>query len=69
MPPVHFPVEVFGACPSRRRPKDRPRIGWRDYISWIAWESLGLVPIAALSDEGGVTLDKSPVHHRTHIQR
>ena len=33
MPPGCLPLEVFWARPTRRRPWDRPRICWRDYIS------------------------------------
>ena len=42
MPPERVPREVFWACPSRRRPRGRPRTHWRDYISRLAWEHLGV---------------------------
>ena len=34
MPPGCLPGEMFQACPTRRRPRGRPRTCWRDYISW-----------------------------------
>ena len=36
MPPGRFPREVFQARPAGRRPRGRPRIRWRDYISTLA---------------------------------
>ena len=44
MPPGRLPLEVFRACPSGRRPRGRPRTRWRDYISQLAWEGLGIPP-------------------------
>ncbi len=44
MPPGHLPVGVFWACPTSRRPRGRPRTCWRDYISHLAWECLGIPP-------------------------
>ena len=41
--PGCLPREVFGACPTGRRPRDRPRTRWRDYISQLAWERLGVL--------------------------
>ncbi|TWW71602.1 hypothetical protein D4764_16G0000990, partial [Takifugu flavidus] len=38
------PGEVFRACPSGRRPPGRPRTRWRDYVSRLAWERLGIPP-------------------------
>ncbi|TWW57668.1 hypothetical protein D4764_07G0003870 [Takifugu flavidus] len=38
------PCEVFRACPSGRRPPGRPRTRWRDYVSRLAWERLGIPP-------------------------
>lgn len=35
-------LDVFRACPSGRRPKDRPRTHWRDSISLLAWEHFGV---------------------------
>ncbi|KAL4009643.1 hypothetical protein ACER0C_003495 [Sarotherodon galilaeus] len=32
------------ACPTGRRPRGRPRTRWRDYISRLAWERLGVPP-------------------------
>ncbi|KAI3356217.1 hypothetical protein L3Q82_017465, partial [Scortum barcoo] len=37
-------AEVFQACPTGRRPQGRPRTRWRDYVSWLAWERLGVPP-------------------------
>ena len=58
MPPGRLPREVFQACPAGRRPRGRPRTRWRDYISALAWERLG-IPQAELVDvarerDGGV---------------
>ncbi|KAK3529557.1 hypothetical protein QTP70_031980, partial [Hemibagrus guttatus] len=44
MPPGHLPGEVFWACPTGKRPRGRPRTRWRDYVSRLAWERLGLPP-------------------------
>ncbi|TWW60082.1 Cyclin-dependent kinase 7 [Takifugu flavidus] len=44
MPPGRLPGEVFRACPSGRRPTGRPRTRWRDYVSRLAWERLGIPP-------------------------
>ena len=44
MPPGRLPGEVFRACPTGRRPRGRPRTRWRDYISRLAWERLGILP-------------------------
>ncbi|KAK3550607.1 hypothetical protein QTP70_000697 [Hemibagrus guttatus] len=35
---------VFRACPTRKRPQGRPRTRWRDYVSRLAWERLGVSP-------------------------
>ncbi|TWW71586.1 hypothetical protein D4764_16G0000830 [Takifugu flavidus] len=45
MPPGRLPGEVFRACPSSRRPPERPRTRWRDYVSRLVcsgndWGSL-----------------------------
>nr|XP_049577496.1 glycine receptor subunit alpha-3 isoform X1 [Syngnathus scovelli] len=42
MPPGRLPGEVFRACPAGRRPRGRPRTRWRDYVSQLAWEHLGI---------------------------
>jgi len=42
MPPGRLPLEVFQAPPIGRRPWVRPRTCWRDYISLLAWERLGI---------------------------
>ncbi|KAI3361706.1 hypothetical protein L3Q82_002062 [Scortum barcoo] len=45
MPPGRLPREVFqAACPTGRRPRGRPRTRWRDYVSRLAWERLGVPP-------------------------
>ncbi|KAI3362006.1 hypothetical protein L3Q82_012348 [Scortum barcoo] len=44
MPPGRLPREVFQACPTGRRPRGRPRTRWRDYVSQLAWERLGVPP-------------------------
>ncbi|KAI3366822.1 hypothetical protein L3Q82_009238, partial [Scortum barcoo] len=44
MPPGRLPREVFQACPTGRRPRGRPRTRWRDYVSRLAWERLGVPP-------------------------
>ena len=41
--------EVFLARPTGRRPRGRPRTRWRDYISSLAWEHLG-IPQPELAD-------------------
>ncbi|TWW74590.1 hypothetical protein D4764_14G0005930 [Takifugu flavidus] len=43
MPSGRLPLEVFRTCPTRR-PRGRPRTRWRDYISRLAWERLGVPP-------------------------
>ncbi|KAG1932899.1 hypothetical protein F2P79_020886 [Pimephales promelas] len=42
MPPGRLPGEVFRARPTGRRPRGRPRTRWRDYVSRLAWECLGI---------------------------
>ncbi|TWW61054.1 hypothetical protein D4764_05G0011440 [Takifugu flavidus] len=44
MPPGRLPGEMFRACPSGSRPPGRPRTHWRDYVSRLAWERLGIPP-------------------------
>ncbi|KAK3508365.1 hypothetical protein QTP70_022939 [Hemibagrus guttatus] len=44
MPPGCLPGEVFRACPTGKRPRGRPRTCWRDYVSRLAWERLGVPP-------------------------
>uniref|UniRef100_A0A3B3HQU3 Reverse transcriptase domain-containing protein n=1 Tax=Oryzias latipes TaxID=8090 RepID=A0A3B3HQU3_ORYLA len=53
MPPGRLPGEVFRACPTGRRPRGRPRTRWRDYVSRLAWERLG-VPPEELEEVAGV---------------
>ncbi|KAM4534591.1 uncharacterized protein V3H82_024506 [Fundulus diaphanus] len=44
MPPGRLPGEVFRARPTGRRPRGRPRTCWRDYVSRLTWERLGISP-------------------------
>ncbi|PWA21171.1 hypothetical protein CCH79_00009483 [Gambusia affinis] len=44
MPPGRLPGEVFRARPTGRRPRGRPRTRWRDDVSRLAWERLGIPP-------------------------
>ncbi|KAK3546694.1 hypothetical protein QTP70_031760, partial [Hemibagrus guttatus] len=44
MPPGRLPGEVFRACPTGKRPRGRPRTRWRDYVSRLTWERLGIPP-------------------------
>ncbi|KAK3507833.1 hypothetical protein QTP70_001201 [Hemibagrus guttatus] len=39
-----LPGGVFRACPTGKRPRGRPRTCWRDYVSRLAWERLGVPP-------------------------
>ncbi|KAL1262168.1 hypothetical protein QQF64_007433 [Cirrhinus molitorella] len=52
MPLGHLPGEVFRACPTGRRPRGRPRTCWRDYVSQLAWQRLG-VHLEELEDVSG----------------
>ena len=52
MPPGRLPREVFLARPTGRRPRGKPRTRWRDYISSLAWECLG-IPQSELTDVAG----------------
>ncbi|XP_056625668.1 uncharacterized protein LOC130437983 [Triplophysa dalaica] len=45
MPPGRLPGKVFRAFPTGRRPRGRPRTRWRDYVSRLAWERLGVPPV------------------------
>ena len=44
MPPERLPGVVFRACPTGKRPRGRPRTRWRDYVSRLVWERLGVPP-------------------------
>ncbi|KAK3507223.1 hypothetical protein QTP70_011005 [Hemibagrus guttatus] len=52
MPPGRLPGEVFWACPTGKRPRGRPRTRWRDYVSRLSWERLG-VPLEELEEVSG----------------
>ncbi|KAK0130608.1 putative uncharacterized transposon-derived protein F52C9.6 [Merluccius polli] len=52
MPPGHLPGEVFRARPTGRRPQGIPRTRWRDYVSRLAWERLG-IPQEELDEVAG----------------
>ncbi|KAK0147969.1 putative uncharacterized transposon-derived protein F52C9.6 [Merluccius polli] len=52
MPPGRLPGEVFRAHPTGRRPRGRPRTRWRDYVSRLAWERLG-IPQEELDEVAG----------------
>ena len=52
MPPGRLPKEVLLARPTGKRPRGGPRTKWRDYISSVAWESLG-IPQSELADMAG----------------
>ncbi|KAK3558298.1 hypothetical protein QTP86_014684 [Hemibagrus guttatus] len=52
MPPGRLPGEGFRACPIGKRPRGRPRTHWRDYVSRLAWERLG-VPLEELEEVSG----------------
>ena len=40
MPLERLPRKVLEACPTRRRPRGRPRTRWRDYIDSLALDRL-----------------------------
>ncbi|KAK3510880.1 hypothetical protein QTP70_022839, partial [Hemibagrus guttatus] len=42
MPPGRLPGEVFRACLTGKRPRERPSTRWRDYVSRLAWERIGV---------------------------
>jgi len=44
MVPGRLPGEVFRARPTGRRPRVRPRTRWRDYVSRLVWDRLGVPP-------------------------
>ena len=44
MPPERLPREVLDACPTGKRPRGRPRAGWKDYFFSLARERLGILP-------------------------
>ena len=52
MPPGRLPGEVFRARPTGRRPRGRRRTCWRDYVSRLAWECLG-IPQEELDEVAG----------------
>jgi hypothetical protein len=44
MPLERLPRKVLDARPTGRRPRGRPKTRWKDYISKLAWERLGILP-------------------------
>lgn len=42
MPKSRFLLELYQTCSTWQRPRGRPRICWRDYISQLDWERLGI---------------------------
>ncbi|KAK3532757.1 hypothetical protein QTP86_028126 [Hemibagrus guttatus] len=44
MPPGRLPGEVFRAYPTGKRRRGRPKTRWRDYVSRLTWERLGISP-------------------------
>ena len=44
MPPGRLPEVVFWASPTRRRLRERHRTRWRDYISYVDRDYLGVLP-------------------------
>ena len=44
MPPKRLPRKVLDARPTGRRPRGRPKTRWKDYISTLAEERLGIPP-------------------------
>ncbi|KAI3360616.1 hypothetical protein L3Q82_002482 [Scortum barcoo] len=50
---------MFQACPTGRRPRGRPRTRWRDYVSRLAWERLGIPP-EELEEVSGLLVLTSP---------
>ncbi|KAK3522919.1 hypothetical protein QTP86_008224 [Hemibagrus guttatus] len=67
MPLGRLPGEVFRACPTGKRPQGRPRTRWRDYVSRLAWERLGVPPeeLEVVSgereDTGGDNMNLTPL--------
>ncbi|KAK0135147.1 hypothetical protein N1851_029035 [Merluccius polli] len=61
MPPGRLPGEVFRARPTGRRPRGRPRTRWRDYVSRLAWERLG-IPQEELAEVAGEREPKQGFH-------
>ncbi len=56
MPPRRLPLKVFRAHTTVRVPRGRPRTHWRDYLSHLAWERLGIPPeeLESVVGEGDV---------------
>ena len=52
MLPGSLPGEVFRPRPTGRRPPGRPRTRWRDCVSRLAWERLG-IPLEELDENAG----------------
>ncbi|KAI3353763.1 hypothetical protein L3Q82_004842 [Scortum barcoo] len=71
MPPGRLPREVFQACPTGRRPRGRPRTRWRNYVSRLAWERLGVPPeeLEEVSGNLRFTVCGSPIKTKSSIER
>ncbi|KAK3571512.1 hypothetical protein QTP86_012861 [Hemibagrus guttatus] len=68
MPPGRFPGGVFRACPTGKRPRGRPRTRWRDYVSRLAWEHLGVPPEELEEVSGEREQDNAPCHKAKMVQ-
>ncbi|KAK3514143.1 hypothetical protein QTP70_005074 [Hemibagrus guttatus] len=66
MPPGRLPGEVFRACPTGKRPRGRPRTRWRDYVSRLAWERLG-VPPEELEEVSGEREAKLSIYQSIYV--
>ncbi|KAK3561115.1 hypothetical protein QTP86_028310, partial [Hemibagrus guttatus] len=66
MPLGCLPGEVLWACPTGKRPRGRPRTRWRDYVSRLAWERLG-VPLEELEEVSGER--ENPAYSTFHASR
>jgi len=72
MPPGRLPSEVYPAQPTGTRPRGRPRTRWRDHVSRLACERLGvtdeeLEEVVRDSDVGASLLSILPP--RPHVDQ
>ena len=49
-PPGRLPGEAFRARPAGTRPPGSPGTRWKDYVSQLAWERLGIPPLEELDE-------------------